>query len=151
MSKVINLKKISFRIATNVDYSKMRDLSEENMSAEISRHGGRWEDKFFRQGFHPENTTVVEQEGEFIGFFVWTKLDDSGYLHNVQLKKCFQRQGIGRMILSSIEAAVQAKGLKSIKLQTFRDSTAVDFYKNNGYAIVVENDSRVTMTKLITL
>ncbi len=143
-------KNLTLRPCLDSDYGAVYDLSAENMSAAVAKHWGGWDADLFRKDFRPGQITIIEHKGNFIGFFDFSRQTSAvGYLHNIQLKKDFQGQGLGRYLLDKIESQARQEGCREIRLRVFKDLPARKFYEHLGYIITDDNGDSVDMAKTI--
>ncbi len=73
---------------------------------------------------------VVEKNGKILGF---GNVTSEGYLHRFYVHKDFQNQGIGSILLKTLEATVQTLGLKEIFTEP--RITANPFFWKKGYQV----------------
>ncbi|MFG6117738.1 GNAT family N-acetyltransferase [Thalassobacillus sp. B23F22_16] len=65
-----------------------------------------------------------------------------GRVERMSVKRNYRRQGVGRLMLQSIEWYAKAIGYTRLVLETNKDwESALSFYSSNGYKIY-QNDSR---------
>lgn len=147
----VDSNKIRYRPATENDYEIIYNLSKENMEAEVVKHFGNWDDELFRKNFCTKTNTIIEYNQSFIGFFAWGNINNVGYIHNIQIKKEFQRNGIGCLVLAMIDKLAKRAGLKELRLRVFKDTPAEIFYSNNGYLDLEVKRGQVLMVKKITI
>ena len=68
---------------------------------------------------------------------------DICHVHNLQVRKDFQKQGIGRKMMDYVEAQAKQLGKKVITLGVDGDNArAIKLYKNRNYEIFKEEEGR---------
>ncbi|WP_293135247.1 GNAT family N-acetyltransferase [Microcoleus sp. bin38.metabat.b11b12b14.051] len=80
--------------------------------------------------------TFVAEEGDTIAGF--GELETNGHIDRFYCHKDFQRQGIGKLILTQIESKAQELGLK--KLFTEASITARSFFESQGFMVIKKQE-----------
>ena len=71
------------------------------------------------------------------------------HVHNLQVRKDFQRQGIGRKMMEYVEDHAKKLGKKIITLGVDgNNSRAITLYKKRGYKVFKEEEGRTAEEKL---
>ena len=89
--------------------------------------------------------TFVAEEGDTIAGF--GELETNGHIDRFYCHKDFQRQGIGKLILTQIESKAQELGLK--KLFTEASITARFFFEAQGFMMIREQEVERRGQKII--
>ncbi len=81
-----------------------------------------------------ESFAYVIKKGDQVVGGVAASSDDNaiGYIELLWVDETFRRQGLGRVLLATVEQNLQAAGCKRVRLETF-DYQAPAFYRENGY------------------
>lgn len=120
----------------------IRSLTKENFYEIISRTLG-WDQSLHEQEPRfPERHTMVQREGEIIGFFCIREAIDHLYLHTIQLLPACRNQGYGTLLLEHIEQIAKSKALPKICLSVFQENPAQFLYQRLGYRPLEVNASR---------
>ena len=80
--------------------------------------------------------TFVAEEGDTIAGF--GELEANGHIDRFYCHKDFQKQGIGKLILTQIESKAQELGLK--KIFTESSITARSFFEAQGFMVIREQE-----------
>lgn len=132
---------IKIRDYEDSDEKACMDIEKENMeifegwNVEGSRRA--W-DNHFKASYR----FVVENDTEIIGLIILSrpKEDNSTELMNIQVKKGYQRQGLGSKLLKHTEQWAISKNLSSMTLQVYKDNPVKTLYEKHGFK--VEGDGR---------
>ncbi|PIZ95427.1 MAG: hypothetical protein COX80_04465 [Candidatus Magasanikbacteria bacterium CG_4_10_14_0_2_um_filter_33_14] len=84
-----------------------------------------------------------------IGFFQLKKVNKKLIINGLFLSPNYQGKGIGKFIMTYFEKFAHKNKLKNIELQVWDNNPAKDFYKKNGYKIVLRKNHKYTMSKEI--
>lgn len=131
------------------DYEFVHDISMQNMKEYVEKYWGEWNSELFKAKINKNNITLIEYNGQNVAFFDIETIGDELYLHNMQVAKEFQNQGIGAHILFLIGNKANGMNVKKIKLKVFVDNPAVTFYEKNGFIIVEQTGNYLCMEKVI--
>lgn len=132
------------RAATEADYPYCYYLTKQNMYELFARHFGGWVSSAFRRDFHAEETTIIQVDGQAIGYFCLQEGDEERYLSNLQISPDWQGQGIGSAVLRTILSASESK---PVKLMTFTDNPAMRLYERIGFEVTERDGETVYMLK----
>ncbi|WP_373535598.1 GNAT family N-acetyltransferase [Microcoleus sp.] len=89
--------------------------------------------------------TFVAEEGDIIAGF--GELEANGHIDRFYCHKDFQRQGVGKLILTQIESKAQELGLK--KLFAEASITARAFFETQGFMVIKKQEVERRGQKLI--
>ncbi len=94
-------------------------------------------------------TEVIEIDGAVAGFFSVERTLATLFVNALQLRKQFQRKGLGRMIMERIEGIAREEGLDTVDLwvQT-TNRHAMDFYLALDYRMVMKQGNNFLMRKV---
>ncbi len=101
------------------------------------KHFGSWDEVKFLDKWNAGRIMIIEDQKERIGFFDVEIGDGRVHIHEIQLKKQFQRQSTGREIMNYIEQKYPSKNRRII-LHVFKNNPAIEFYKKIGFSITGE-------------
>lgn len=137
--------KINYQLrpATEIDYQFCRDLTKQNMLTLFSRHWGGWVDSVFRKDFQVEEATIIQVNGQDVGYFSLKETKEELYLSNIQISFAIQGQGLG----SSVIEGILANTSKQMRLTTFSDNPAMHLYERLGFEVVERDGETVYMLK----
>jgi ribosomal protein S18 acetylase RimI-like enzyme len=98
-----------------------------------------WDDEFqrrrFAESYDPSDIRLIRVGAETAGYAVIRGLDDTIHLSLLILKPGFQRQGIGKIILTSLMSTAARDG-KDITLSCFLSNCeAVAFYESMRFQV----------------
>ena len=82
----------------------------------------------------------VGQRMEAVGWLFPTLPENSLYVFNLAVSQSLRGQGIGRMLLSSVEEQAQQNGLSAVHLDVPATSSAVSFYQHMGYTELTKTE-----------
>src|SRR3989339_807147 len=77
-----------------------------------------------------------------IGFFQLKKTNKRLIINGLFLSPSYQGKGIGKFLMTYFEMFAQKNKLKNIELQIWDNNPAKDFYKKNGYKIVIRKNHK---------
>ncbi|MNB77158.1 putative N-acetyltransferase YafP [compost metagenome] len=108
-----------------------QDYSQEQLNAwasyeDESKRLSTWKDALSRNISY-----VVESNGEIAGFADMTA---QGYLDRLFVHKEYQRQGIAKALVNTLEAEARRLGLAEIRTEA--SITAKPFFEQSGYEVV---------------
>ena len=81
---------------------------------------------------------IYKKGKEIVGFIAsYITIDDrkDAYISELQLKSKYQKRGIGKELMNSIENKYKKKGVEEIRLVTKRKAGAFKFYKKLKYKV----------------
>ncbi len=100
----------------------------------------RWDETKFRRSFSPERTCIIQFNGQDIGMLKVERRDDYFFLGDIQIKKEFQRKGIGSQLISELIQQSKSEGLP-IRLRVLKGNPALRLYQRLGFAVARELDN----------
>ncbi|QTH68466.1 GNAT family N-acetyltransferase [Lacticaseibacillus paracasei] len=96
---------------------------------EVNRH----QHPFNGAGADESFAYVIKKGDQVVGGVAASSDDNAiGYIELLWVDETFRRQGLGRVLLATVEQNLQAAGCKRVRLETF-DYQAPAFYRENGY------------------
>jgi len=113
---------------------------------------GSWNEiiqrKYFEEFINTYRNTsyIIEFNGEDIGFFNDSELEDGSYeIGNICIKPEFQGKGIGSQILKN---KIEEHKYQDIKIQFFKQNRVGELYKRLGFILNGETKFHYQMIKL---
>ena len=91
-----------------------------------------WDEKRFRKNYNTETISVIQLDGEDIGMLKTEKRKDHICLGDIQLKKAFQRRGIGTSLIRDVIEKAKADGLP-LRLRVLKENPVVELYNRLGF------------------
>ncbi len=83
-----------------------------------------------------ELVMVAESEGRVIGVIVGTIDGNRAYFYRLAVHPEFQKRGIGRLLVESLEQRFRAKGVRDVYIMINQDNRQViPFYSGLGYHV----------------
>ena len=139
--------KYQLRTASPSDLDLLMKIGHEGIRPYVESLFG-WDseeqERRFREDFHPEQISVVQFEGEDVGYL---KVEDKGdhiFLAGIYLLKRVRSVGLGSSVMTDLISAAHNSG-KSIRLQVLRTNPAQSLYQRLGFKIVGDSDSHIFM------
>jgi len=128
------------------DYRFVYNLSKKNMKAYVEEHWGAWNAKVFRDSFDKNNFWIAKYKKRKIGFYAVANEDNVLYLQSIQIAPSLKGKGLGSFLMKMMEKKAKSNK-KKIKLKTFKNNPAKDFFRKMGYEVVDEDKSSLIMEK----
>ena len=97
----------------------------------------RWDQGKFRESFSPEDTQIIQFNNQDIGMLKVEQRDEYIYLGDIQIKREFQRRGIGSQIINDLIQKSNSKALP-IRLRVLKGNPAMKLYQRLGFTVVNE-------------
>jgi len=128
---------IKIRLAQKGDLDFVLRLTRDNMSGLID-----WNDDLFLSNLKLENIFIALLEEEPVGLLDCEKKEDSLYIHNIQVKKSFWRQGIGSFLMNKAFSLAKQSNCQKITLKVLKKNTgAIKFYQTLGFSVLADADN----------
>lgn len=124
-------------------------LSQYNTADYYAKYGISWKTHLFTTNWEMrENYRIVYNDAR-VGFLTLEVEPESDelYIHDLQLEKNYQRQGIGSQVLALVEQFARRRDVRHLRLSVFIDSPAQALYCGRGFVIVNQNESMVSLYK----
>ncbi len=93
----------------------------------------------FRSSFSPQNTKLIKNKDELVGFIAVSEKIDHFYLDHLYIDPKHQSSGFGSIALKKLIETSEEKELP-IRLGALRASKSNDFYKRNGFEVTQEDE-----------
>jgi len=104
-----------------------------------------WQKNNFKNALAEFKTEIIEFENKKIGYVQFLSSSKNLYINMLILEPSFQSQGIGTRIINKI---ISVNPELPIELRCFRiNKKALNFYLNNGFEIVKQDNEFYTLTK----
>ncbi|WP_310622031.1 GNAT family N-acetyltransferase [Flexibacterium corallicola] len=121
--------------AYNIDPSELAELRAQVMRPSLEAVGRFNEVRVrerFLSGFDPADTRLILINKRLLGFYVVRDYSDHLYLDHLYIKVEHQGEGLGRMVVRSIQEEAKKAGLP-LRLKALKDSPANRFYQSCGF------------------
>jgi ribosomal-protein-alanine N-acetyltransferase len=121
----------------------LAQVADAEVLAELSRtlieHGLPWtwtEDRIRHQIRHPECAVIVARDRRRLaGFASMQYLDEHAHLNLLAVRPGYRRHGIGRALVSWLEACARTAGIFDVRLELrVSNDAALRFYARLGYS-----------------
>ena len=122
--------------------------AHETMDEAFSTHFGYfeesfeqwWEHQFAEETFDPSLGFVAEVYGQIVGASINGVIDGTGWVHELGVRKAWQRRGIGRALLRHTFAMFAANGVRAVRIgvDTENVTHALELYLSLGMQPVRE-------------
>ena len=87
--------------------------------------------------YSPELFLIAEMSGKLIGTVIGGFDGRRGMIYHLAVSKQFQKQGVGKMLMSEIESRLRSKGcLKSYLMVTKENTQVINYYQNMGWNVM---------------
>jgi NAD(P)H-dependent FMN reductase/GNAT superfamily N-acetyltransferase len=134
--------KVTLTLVTEADFDELAGLRVAAMRESLERVGRfdlmRARERL-RITFSPAHTRFIVFEGEKIGFYA-TRLEPEGLrLDHLYVHPDFQSRGIGSVILKTILADADARGLP-VLVGALKESASNRFYQRHGFTATSESE-----------
>ncbi len=108
------------------------------MSRDLIEHGLGWSwtrSRVARNIAHADSSTVVACSGrQLIGFAMMYFGDDHAHLNLFAVKQAYQRNGVGRRMITWLEGTARTAGISAMHLEVRANNVAArGFYKSLGF------------------
>ncbi len=85
---------------------------------------------------HGDMFFVVEWVGKIVGYIIAREVGDSGHIIAIAVAKDFRKEGIGSMLMETVEKTLLRKGVREIWLEVrVSNKEAIEFYTRLGYSM----------------
>jgi len=138
---------IKIRSSHQSDLRFVCALSRRNMEKYTKEIWGDWDGPRFKTSLNLKRLKLIIKNGRRAGFFDVENKGKESYLHNIQLSRPLQGKGLGKMLMSKIEATEKKAGTKKIVASVFKNNPAKEFYKKIGYKIIKQEKGVLTIVK----
>lgn len=102
-----------------------------------------WNDDLFLSDLKLENIFIALFGEEPVGLLDCEKKEDSLYIHNIQVKKSFWRQGIGSELMNKAFSLAKQSGCSRVALKVLKKNLgAIKFYQRLGFSVLANADSK---------
>jgi len=138
----MKLKNLKYNSANKNDFEDLVRLRIKAMKPSLEKVGRFTPERArerFKKSFIPENTTIIKNQNELIGFYMITENDESLFLNHLYIDPKFQGKGYGTEIINKIKNASN-KLQKDILLEALKESPANNFYLKNGFEYISSSE-----------
>lgn len=137
----------SLRPATESDLEPMMRIGHEGLRPHVEPLQGWNEAEHeagFREHFVPEQISIVELDGEAVGYFKMLEMGDHCFLEGIYLGARVRGRGLGTRILQDLVGRCVRMG-KPLRLQVIRTNPAWRLYRRLGFSVLRETDTYLFM------
>ncbi len=124
------------------DLETLIEMMRTHLELYVTRHIGPWaESEAMLRVEMVEaraDVHVMEVEGEILGFIWVTYQLDHLFLEEIHVVDSARGRGLGRTLMTAVEAQAKAGGHDEIQLGVFKDSAQLGFYARAGFEVVGE-------------
>jgi ribosomal protein S18 acetylase RimI-like enzyme len=139
------------RQMTRKDLPQIIALSRENMAAIIFTSWGveyRDEDLLHMLLEPTAYTEVFESDGRIVAYYSVDERNDNLFINSIQVRKECQKHGLGREMMSRIQALAEERQLNGIELWVqITNRSAMEFYRHMGYQMVSRQGNNYLMRR----
>ncbi|MNJ59646.1 ribosomal-protein-alanine N-acetyltransferase [compost metagenome] len=140
---------MNLRPATDSDQAALFDLHRAVFHGHIEKIWGwdeRWQLSNFAAEFARAATSVIETNGQIIGYVQILVEEDRIYLQNIAVSREFQGKGMGSHILKELQLDASARKVP-LQLGVFRTNTlAQRLYERLGFCRTGETGTHIEMS-----
>lgn len=125
------MKNLQFRQMTRRDIPEILEIERECFLSAWSFDGYR--DELLRDD---SKAIIVETSGEIAGFAISRLITsaEEGEILNIAIRRKFQKQGIGKLLLKEMIDFLRLNKIRSVWLEVRKTNlTAQEFYRRNGF------------------
>jgi len=139
---------LSYRDATPADRDWLYALKRATLRPYVEATWGRWDEadqrERFARGFRPEETRIVQLDGQPVGALRVRESDGRVFLADVAVTPERQRRGLGRAIIRGVLDQAAAGG-RAVRLQVLKVNPAHELYARLGFATIEETATHFVM------
>ena len=140
--------RITRRPATDDDVDFARAAHHRGYRDTVVRQFGRWDearqDVFFEEGWRAAQHEILLCDGEPCGYVSVEQFPDYTHVRELVVHPDFQRRGIGSAFLREVIAEAEARQVP-VRLGVLRENTAIEFYRNLGFAQYGETETHILL------
>jgi GNAT superfamily N-acetyltransferase len=133
---------LTIRAPAGDEADALADLRVEAMRESLERVGRFDPERArarFLSGYSPQQTRVVEADGERAGFFVVKPHEEGLLLDHLYVAPKHQRKGIGAAVLERVFAQAASANLP-VRVGALRESESNAFYVRHGFVLVDQGE-----------
>jgi GNAT superfamily N-acetyltransferase len=140
--------KITTRPATDADTDFARTAHHLAFRDPVERQFGPWDeaqqDAFFQKDWDSIEHDILLCDGVPCGIVSVDEFQDYLHVRQLVVHPLFQRRGVGTTFLLGIMDAAAARDIP-VKLGTFQNNTAVEFYRKLGFTEFGRTETHILM------
>lgn len=144
---MIEVNHLTLRPARNEDYDFLYRLHILTMKGYVEALWG-WDEaeevQTFRERFSPEQTQIVQWQGEDMGVLVLHDRVTEWFIESIQVAPEFQNRGIGAALIRQLQDKAAAEG-KAVTLRVLNINPARRLYQRTGFVVTEQTDIRCYM------
>ena len=101
-------------------------------------------------GCLPHTLFCVDDDGQQLGYAMWTLDGDSATLASIHVLDSHRRQGLGRLLLDAFEQRTSNSGARVVKLGVHRSNQARLLYEGAAYENTGHDGDYVLFSKVMS-
>jgi GNAT superfamily N-acetyltransferase len=133
---------VSYKEVSEADFEELAGIRVAAMRESLERLGrfdpARSRERL-RSSFVPGSTQFIGVDGARVGFYATREMMDGLWLDHLYILPDWQGRGIGGVVLHSILAAADARGL-AVRLGALKESASNRFYQRHGFVLEREDE-----------
>lgn len=139
---------LSFRAATDADFSRLLALRKQTMDPHLTASGlSTDEDAHLRRlNYHWEDARLILRGDEEVGLLKAYREEAGWYVVQIQIAPAYQRQGLGRQALETVLLQADAENV-SVSLSVLKVNPAKHLYDRLGFLVASQTENDFLMTR----
>ena len=129
------------------DFDFVNALTVANMSIYFADNGIVWDVEHFKRSLVNGEASIIEINGEPIGFYHLTTDGEYGKVNTLQIERPHQGKGIGKAVMMEIGNWFMNNGVKGVRFAVFPDNPALKTYLSLGCEIEGRTQQKIRMIK----
>lgn len=133
---------VSYQAVSEADFEELVGMRIAAMRESLERLGRSDVERSrerLRSSFAPASTRFIVVDGARVGFYATREMTDGVWLDHFYILPEWQGRGIGGVVLHSILAAADARGL-AVRLGALKESASNRFYQRHGFVLESEGE-----------
>ena len=131
-----------YHSATSGDFEQLVELRIDAMKESlmaIGRFNRERSVERYKSTFRPEETKIIKNENDTIGFIAVSEKEDHLYLDHLYIAPSFQSSGVGSWAIKRLIDISERKKIP-IRLGALKTSKSNKFYQRHGFEITHEDE-----------
>ena len=131
---------LQLRPATAADQTFARDLARRGLLGYYDQYGLLWQEEGFDVGWAGRENWLLCRGAQRLGFTSLSRDSQALFVRELHIDPAFQRQGLGRQVLTTVFAMALVQGLQKVRLTVFKSNQAQNLYERLGFKIVGQDE-----------
>lgn len=127
---------LQLRPATAADQTFARDLARRGLLGYYGQYSLLWQDAGFDAGWAGRENWLLCRGAQRLGFISLSRDSRALFIREIHVAPAFQRQGLGRQMITHVFAMALAQGLQKVRLTVFKSNPAQALYTRLGFEVV---------------